>query len=305
MYFQDAFRTAFPNLSLLMGTAVESSEALGLVSRMLGKPAESAAGKALDANVGQLLPHLNTATLRTADANVRVAEMETLVRAMLQGMLADDSTPKATAPAGDESTAGAEAIATLDSQAWARVLTQPQVQAMIIKLEPLNVSPIVEYRVIRILLEDASAPGIQIATGKCKPAHKMLRVMGAACSPAAALLAVQRTLYVESGERMLTWYEPVLQSAVMKLLRGNWDITGGASAADGTSLPRTDTLDLWNDFAGPMLIKRHSIQFLSALPPLVKPGDFFTDERRKRLGTPVILEYFAINGMSGEQRSAR
>ena len=138
LYFQDAFRTAFPSLSLLMGTAVEPSEALGLVSRMLGKSAESAAVQALDAHVGQLLPHLNTATLRTADANVRVTEMETLIRAML----ADDSTPKTTAPAGDESAAGAKPIAAIDSQAWARVLTQPMVLAMLTKLEPLNVSPI-------------------------------------------------------------------------------------------------------------------------------------------------------------------
>jgi hypothetical protein len=124
-------------------------------------------------------------------------------------MLADDSKPKAPAPTGDESTAGAEAIATLDSQAWARVLSQPLVQTMVTKLEPLNVSPMVEYRMIRILLEDAAALGMQIATGKCKVAHKMLRVMGAACSPAAALLAVQRTLSlcVEAGEIMLTWYE--------------------------------------------------------------------------------------------------
>ena len=54
LYFQDSFRTAFSNLSLLMGPAVESSEALGLVSRMLGKPLDSAAVQALDANVGQL-----------------------------------------------------------------------------------------------------------------------------------------------------------------------------------------------------------------------------------------------------------
>ena len=217
-------------------------------------------------------------------------------------MLADDSKPKAPAPTGDESTAGAEAIATLDSQAWARVLSQPLVQTMVTKLEPLNVSPMVEYRVVRVLLEDAAALGIQIATGKCKPAHTMLRVMGAACSPAAALLAVQRIL-VCGGRRdhaHISWYEAVLQSAVMKLLRGKWDITGrGVSAVDGTSLPRTDTIDLSNDFAGPLLIKRHSITFLSALAPLATPADIFTDERRLRLGTPVILEYFAIIGMSG------
>ena len=91
MYFQDAFRTTFANLFLLMGPAVESSEALGLVSRMLGKPPDFAAVQALDANVGHMLPHLNTATLRTANASVRIAEMETLVRTML----ADNSTLKA------------------------------------------------------------------------------------------------------------------------------------------------------------------------------------------------------------------
>ena len=81
----------------------------------------------------------------------------------------------------------------------------------------------------------------------------------------------------------------------MELLRGKWDITGGVSAVDGSSLPRTDTLDLWNDFARPMLIKRHLITFLSALHPLAAPADIFTDERRLRLGTSVVLEYFAIH----------
>ena len=52
MYFQDALRSAFANLSLLMGPAAEPSEALGLVSRMLGKSPESASVQAFDANVG-------------------------------------------------------------------------------------------------------------------------------------------------------------------------------------------------------------------------------------------------------------
>ena len=74
-------------------------------------------------------------------------------------MLADDTTQKTPALTGDESTAGAEAIATLDSQTWSRVLSQPLVQAMVARLEPLNMAPLVEYRVVRAFLEDAAALG--------------------------------------------------------------------------------------------------------------------------------------------------
>ena len=105
-------------------------------------------------------------------------------------------------------------------------------------------APLVEHRVVRALLEDAAALGVQIATGKCKPAHKMLRQMGAACSAAVALLAVQRSLCVEEGVLMLTWFEAVSQLAITKLMRGKWDIAGEMSGSNGISLPRTETLDL-------------------------------------------------------------
>ena len=60
-----------------------------------------------------------------------------------------------------------------------------------------------------------------------------------------------------------------------------------------------DSLDWWGDFAQPILLKRHGSTFLSSLTPLVTPADFFSDERRLRLGTPVLLEFFDMIGMSG------
>ena len=47
---------------------------------------------------------------------------------------------------------GTEAISTLDSAAWARILQQPAVRALLAALEPLNVTPLVEHRVVRVLL---------------------------------------------------------------------------------------------------------------------------------------------------------
>ena len=82
MYFLDAFRAAFPSIALLVGETIDPTEAWGYVSQMLGKQPESSSTQALEGSVGQLLPHLDTASLRAAPAQERVAEMQKLVRQM-------------------------------------------------------------------------------------------------------------------------------------------------------------------------------------------------------------------------------
>ena len=176
MYFLDAFRAAFPNIALLVGETIDPTEAWGYVSQMLGKQPESSSTQALEGSIGQLLPHLDTATLRAAPAQERVAEMQKLVRQMH----ADSGSDKLVTSSGDAAS-DTEAIATLDSAAWARILQQPQVKALLARLEPLNVTPLVEYRVARVLLSDPAAMGMQIVAGKCKPVQATLRQMGAAC----------------------------------------------------------------------------------------------------------------------------
>ena len=276
MYFLDAFRAAFPNIALLVGETIDPTEAWGYVSQMLGKQPESSSTQALEGSVGQLLPHLDTASLRAAPAQERVAEMLKLVRQMH----ADTGSDKMVNSSGDVAI-GSEAIASLDSVAWARILQQPQLKALLARLEPLNVTPLVEHRVARVLLSDPAAIGMQIVTGKCKPVQATLRQMGAACNKAAILLSFQRSLCVEEGILMLTWYEAISDSAVQKLVSGKWNTAGVLSSA------AIDTLDWWGDFAQPLLLKKHGATFLSSLPPLATPADFFSDERRLRLGTPI------------------
>ena len=52
-YFRGAYRSAFPNLALLVGQTLDPSEAWGLVCQMVGKTPETAAVQALDANGGR------------------------------------------------------------------------------------------------------------------------------------------------------------------------------------------------------------------------------------------------------------
>ena len=260
---------------------------------MLGKQPESSSTQALEGSVGQLLPHLDTASLRAAPAQERVAEMQKLVRQMN----ADTGSEKILSTTG-EAAIGTEAISTLDSAAWARILQQPPVKALRACLEPLNVTPLVEHRVARVLLSDPAAIGMQIVTGKCKPVQATLRQMGAACNKAAVLLTFQRSLCVDKGILMLTWYEAISESAAQKLVLGKWNTSGGV-VGQQVAPPAADALDWWGDFTQPFLLKKHGATFLSSLAPLANPADFFADERRLRLGTPVILDFFDMIGMSG------
>ena len=65
-----------------MGETIDPTEAWGYVGQMLGKQPESSSTQALEGSVGQMLPHLDTASLRAAPAQERVAEMQKLVRQM-------------------------------------------------------------------------------------------------------------------------------------------------------------------------------------------------------------------------------
>ena len=171
-------------------------------------------------------------------------------------------------------------------------------RALLAALEPLNVTPLVEHRVVRVLLSDPAAIGMQIVTGKCKPVQTTLRQMGAACNKAVVLLTFQRSLCVEDGILMLTWYEAISESAVQKLVLGKWSTAGGVSR-QLSAPPAADSLDWWGDFIQPILLKKHGATFWSSLLPLATPADFFSDERRLRLGTPVLLLFFDMIGMTG------
>ena len=71
---------------------------------------------------------------------------------------------------------------------------------MLTLLEPLNVTPLVEHRVVRVLLSDPAAIGMQIVTGKCKPVQATLRQMGVVCNKAAILLTFQQDALLLAGK---------------------------------------------------------------------------------------------------------
>jgi hypothetical protein len=267
MYFLDAFRAAFPNIALLVGGTIDPTEAWGYVGQMLGKPPEASSTQALEGSVGQMLPHLDTASLRAAPAQERVAEMQKLLRQMNSEAGADKMS---TTPS--DVTIGTEAISTLDLAAWARILQQPAVRALLAVLEPLNVTPLVEHRVVRVLLCDPAEIGMQIVTGKCKPMQTTLRQMGAACNKAAVLLTFQRSLCVEEGILMLTWYEAISEAAVQKLVLGKWN-TAGAVGQQLAASPAADSIDWWGDLIQPLLLKARC--YVSIIPPTSgHPGRF-------------------------------
>lgn len=175
---------------------------------------------------GQMLPYLNTVTWRNARAGTRVSEMQNLLRSLLT----HDSARKFSSTAAREDGAGKHDIPSLSMQEWAKLLSQPLVQVLINKLELLYVAPLEDDRVVRELLGDATALGVQMVTGSCKPAQTMLRQMGAACSAASTLVAFQRALCVEDGILKCTWFEAVSQGTVNNLIR-----EGGGSTFGRTS----------------------------------------------------------------------
>ena len=116
------------------------------------------------------------------------------MQSLLRSMLTDDPSRNISSTTAREDEVGGDAGPYLSMQEWARVLSQPLVQVLIKKLELLYVMPLGEDKVVRELLGDATALGVQMAASSCKPAQTMPRQMGAACSAASTLLAFQRAL---------------------------------------------------------------------------------------------------------------
>ena len=104
----------------------------------------------LDASVTLLLAHLDTPVLQTASASDRATAMSALLKAPAP----------AGAGSGSSSIGGTPASSGEgDTVMWARVFAQPVTVALFALLDALNVIPIVEYRLARLLLGDPSPIG--------------------------------------------------------------------------------------------------------------------------------------------------
>ena len=79
-----------------------------------------------------------------------------------------------------------------DTVMWARVFAQPVTVALFALLDALNVIPIVEYRLARLLLGDPSPIGIHFIVNCTKVPNALFRSIKAAATSAATLQALQR-----------------------------------------------------------------------------------------------------------------
>ena len=155
----------------------------------------------LDGRVKLLLSHLDTAQLRNATASDRATAMEALLKASSKsfstvGSAISASTGSSGSQADDK-----------DPVMWARVFAQPITKALILLLEALNVVPLVEYRVARAALADASPIGVHVFANGTKVPSPLFRGLKAGFSEAAALIAFQRRMCVNAANQlMLEWF---------------------------------------------------------------------------------------------------
>ena len=195
-FFEGGWKSAYPSLSLF-SAACDGSEALRLAGRLLSAAPSPDLTASLDARVRLLLSHLDTAVLRGASAGDRTTAMEALLKsgaAAAGGSSAGDTSP---APCAEDT----------DLVMWARVFAQPQSKALFLRLERLNVAPLIECRVARVLLLDPSPIGVHVIARGVNVPSLLFRSIQAGFSQAAALLSpsskrsasTRRTLYAWIG----------------------------------------------------------------------------------------------------------
>ena len=278
-FFEEGWQSAYQALALLFGASCDSAEALRLVGRLLSAAPSPDPTSSLDARVRLLLPHLDTAVLRGASARDRTTAMEALLKS-------------GSAPAGGPSTDPNNTSTTADEKdpvMWGRVFAQPQSKALFLLLDPLNVTPLVEYRVARVLLADVSPIGVHVIAKGVKVPSLLFRSIKAGFSQAAALLALQRTMCIDPTNTLrLDWFPAFDAASLTKLVAGKWWV-GASSAA---------TVDLWGEFVGRLYVFQKGPYSLSMLNAF-SPTGFFCDEFALRVGSPIITAVWAFIGVGG------
>ena len=275
-FFERGWRSAYPSLAALFGNLCDGAEALRLTGRLLAAPPAADESSSLNARVGPLLPHLaSSATLRTASASDRTTAMHTLLK---EGSAVGQS---------DKASDGTDDKCPV---MWARVCAQPNTQALMRELEPLHVSPLVEYTVARAALKAESPIGVHIVAKGQKVPLALFKSLRAGFTKPAAHSALQRTMCVSATANtvMLDWYDSYEVSTVTKLLAGNWSV-------GPTSLT---TLDPWGELVSRLYIHQkghHSLVALGTLTAL----EFFSSEFALRVGSPILVKVFDFIGVSG------
>ena len=279
-FFEEGWRSAYRALALLFVATCDGAEALRLVGRLLAAAPSPDPTSSLDARVRLLLPHLDTAVLRGAPASDRTTAMEALLKS--------GSAPSVGSSHGDGTSASGPQD-DKDPVMWGRVFAQAQSRALFLLLDPLNVTPLVEYRVARVLLSDPSPIGIHVIAKGVKVPSQLFRSLKAGFSQAAALLALQRTMCVDPSNTLrLDWFPAFEATSMAKLITGKWVIGPSSSTA----------MDVWGELVGKLYLFQKGPFSLSHLNAF-SPTGFFSDEFALRVGSPIITAVWGFIGVAG------
>jgi hypothetical protein len=143
--------------------------------------------------------------------------------------------------------------------------------------------------VARVLLSDPSPIGIHVIAKGVKVPSLLFRSIKAGFSQAAALLALQRTMCVDSTNTLrLDWFPSLDAATLAKLIAGKWQI-GPTSAS---------TLDLWGELVSRLYTFQKGPYSLSQLNAF-SPTGFFCDEFALRIGSPIITAVWGFVGFTG------
>ena len=281
-FFKVAWRSAYRSLALLFGPVCDGATALQLTGRLLAASPSADPTASLDASVTLLLAHLDTPVLRTASASDRATAMSALLKAPAP----------AGAGSGSSSIGGTPASSGEgDTVMWARVFAQPVTVALFALLDALNVIPIVEYRLARLLLGDPSPIGIHFIVNGTKVPNALFRSIKAAATSAATLQALQRKMCVAAGNLlMLDWFSAFDSSSADKLYAGKWTIGVSSSSA----------IDPWTDYVSRLYAFQHGgphvLQHLHISLPT--PQSFFSNEFALRVGGPILVQVWETIGFA-------
>ena len=281
-FFEWGWRSAYDSLSDLFGPICDGPEALRLCGRLLSAAPSADPISSLNSRVRLLLPHLDTAVLRAASAEKRANAMDALLRSSISsggGSSAQNLSASATGSGSDEK----------DTVMWGRIFSQPQTKALFLLLDPLNVVPLVEYRVARVLLGDVSPIGVHVIAKGVKVPSTLFRSVKAGFSHAAALVALQRTLCVNATNTlMLDWFSAFDLSSLVKLVTGKWSI--------GPSSPTH--FDVWGELVARLYVFQKGPHSLGQITN-PSPTAFFSSEFALRVGSPILVSVWAFVGVTG------
>ena len=165
--------------------------------------------------------------------------------------------------------AGCEARAGADPSSGLGSWDHREVRSLIARRSSLSNPPLIGHRVVRDLLKDESALGVQIVTGKhaaSQTENDGLFQLALLCNTATILLTFQRALCVEEGLLLLDWFEAISGTSVRKLLLGKWSPTG-TNDMQQQDVPFEATMDWWEELLMPLLLQRHGCSCMPSLSP--------------------------------------